>query len=380
MVQDHANNNPALRKPMPVLLSIGIIARNEAHNIHHTIASLFQQNVFRELSARGALVEILCMVNGSTDKTAAVVRELFAAASMTHPHRRQFTARAHIIAEAGKPNAVNEFIHTYSAKGARYLVLMDADITFVHKTAIWNLILGLEHNPIGVVTVGKPLKSITAGKTSGVRKRLSIATSRMTQSVPAQITGQLYCIRAATARKIHFPRALTSCDDGFVKNLVCTDFGKHPSQTSRIITVPDAAHNFDAYMPLKHVIMNQKRQMMGQTFLHILMDQFIPNLDPAEHDDLACRIRELESQRPSWLSELMTQHLHKTRYFWRLFPGFLTFRFRRLQSFPILKQAQLFPAALAGFVVTLLAGWLAARALRKGVSQYWPELRTLKNP
>lgn len=375
MIHFDPNSSAAPEAPAPILLSIGIMARNEAGSIHHTIASLFAQTVFHEISAHGGRLEIICVINGSSDRTAEVVDELFAEASRNHPQREHFEARTEVLAASGKPNACNQFIHGCSAKEARALVLMDADITFVDSSAIWNLFSGLEQNAGAYVSVGQPIKNLSPDHTSRLRGKLSRATTRMTQSAPAQLTGQLYCIRTAIARQIHFPRALTACDDGYVKNLVCTNVGRTPLQNDRILPVANAAHKFDPYLPLKHVIMNQKRQVMGQAYLHILIDQFIPGLEPAERKDLGRVIQQLEETRPPWLTELMAQHLHETRFFWRLFPGLLSFRFQRLKSFPLSKRVGLFPASLAGFGVTLLAAWLAARALRKGDSQYWPELR-----
>lgn len=378
MIQIQSPSTDAAPASPLVLLSIGIMARNEADSIHLTLDSLFAQDVFREFAERGDHLEIICVVNGSSDATDTNVTDYFVHAALTHPHRACFAAHVHVLAESGKPNATNEFIHTFSAKEARTLVLMDADITFVHPSAIWNLFQGLEQDHEANVTVGQPRKSLSRHRKSTARERLSLATSTMTQSVPGQLTGQLYGIRTATARRIRFPRALTSCDDGLVKNLVCTQFGTTALQPGRILAVPDAAHEFDAYLPLKQILMNQKRQMMGQAFLHLLVVQFLPSLPVAERFEFARVVRDLEDNRPTWLTELMSQHLLRTGYFWRLFPGFLTFRFTRLRSFPFPTQVKLLPAATAGFVVTLWSGWLAARALRQGNSQYWPELRNAK--
>lgn len=359
----------------PVLLSIGIMARNEATTIQHTINSLFHQTVFQWMARMSARLEIVCIVNGSHDQTATVVRDLFLEASMNHPQRDYFTACVEEISESGKPNACNQYIHIHSAKDARYLVLMDADITFISPEAIWNLFSGLEQNREAGVTVGRPMKKLSRRKGLGIGEKLSRTTSQMTQSAQGQLSGQFYCIRTATARNIHFPRALTACDDGWVKNLVCTDFGNSPLQNERILAVSQAEHCFDPYLAIQHVIMNQKRQMMGQTFLHLLIDQFIPRLERSERKELGRLIRGLEENQPDWLDEMMTQHLLKTRFFWHLFPGFLTFRWHRWKSFSPGKRITLLPATVAGQMVTLLAGWLAARSLRQGNSRYWPELR-----
>jgi hypothetical protein len=59
--------------------------------------------------------------------------------------------------------------------------------------------------------------------------------------------------------------------------------------------------------------------------------------------------------------------------FWRLFPGILGFRWKRLAKMRGRRRLTHFPAAAAGFVITLLACWQAQRFLRRGVSTYWPK-------
>jgi len=51
----------------------------------------------------------------------------------------------------------------------------------------------------------------------------------------------------------------------------------------------------------------------------------------------------------------------------------LTFRFKRLGKLPGLQKITHAPAAVAGFLVTLIASWRAFRFLKSGMSQYWPK-------
>src|SRR5207247_11126275 len=91
---------------------------------------------------------------------------------------------------------------------------------------------------------------------------------------------------------------------------------------------------------------------------------------------LADTIRKKEQTDPDWLKRLIAAHLRRVRFFWRLFPDLLSFRFRRLARLKGRQRLLHFPSALAGFLVALLAGWLAGRFLRRGATHYWPDTRS----
>lgn len=353
-------------------VSIGLLAHNEARTIGPTLESLFRQTFFAELRTRGWLAEVRCVVNGSTDATAAVAERILAQKSATHPHRFVFQACVDVLEEAGKINAWNQYVHRFSAPDARYLILMDADIVFGHTTTLWNLCQALEQNDAAVVATGQPLKNLNLKRSATLRERLSLATSRLTQGSAGQITGQLYCIRAATARRIRLPRDLAACEDGFIKSVVCTDFLTRPPQHTRIVRAPDASHIYVGYIHPGDILRNQKRQMIGQTFVHVLVDRFLPVLSTAARQNLNRTVARLEAENPRWLRQLMAAHLRRHCHFWQLFPGMLTFRFRRLAGMAVRDRFRFLPATLAGFAVTLVAGWMAARALHRGEIRYWP--------
>jgi hypothetical protein len=51
----------------------------------------------------------------------------------------------------------------------------------------------------------------------------------------------------------------------------------------------------------------------------------------------------------------------------------LGFRWRRLGRMRGIRRLTHFPAAAAGFAITLVACWQASRFLRRGMSAYWPK-------
>jgi hypothetical protein len=196
----------------------------------------------------------------------------------------------------------------------------------------------------------------------------------MTGSASAQLCGQLYCIRAEVARNIFLPRDLCACDDGFIKALVCTDFLTHKVWPWRIVTAQDATHTFEAYVTPTGILKNQKRQMIGQTIVHILVDNYLKYLPPERRTKLAETLRENERSNPKWLQLLIAQHLRRTRFFWRLYPGLLSHRFKRLAGMKLLRRLACLPAAIVGFFIALVSSFLAYESLKRGATNYWPRI------
>jgi hypothetical protein len=353
-------------------LSIGIIARNEERAIRDLLISLFSQTLFAELHRRNLRCEILCLANGCTDRTAEVAGEMFSEQAGAHPHAAAFSGRAVNLVQRGKINAWNQFVHSFSAREAGYLILMDADIIIYNPDTLWNMLLTLETHTEARISVDVPRKSIEFKSTRSFGERMSLAMSRLTRSSSAQLCAQLYCIRSETARNIYLPRDLTACDDGFIKTLVCTDFLAHAVWPMRIQVASNAAHTFDAYTSLRSIFKNQKRQAIGQTIVHLLVDDYLKRLPAWERSKLADTVRKTEQDNPEWLRGLISQHLRRTRFFWRLYPALLSHRFQRLKSLNWFQGLVCLPAVLAGTVMALAAGFAAFRFLKAGHTSYWP--------
>lgn len=364
---------PKRTRPRKIAVSIGLLARNEESRIPDTLTSLFRQTLFAELDRRGQRAEIWCVANACTDETASVAARLFQAQDASHPHSEAFFAKAVSVATPGKINAWNLFVHELSHHDAHYLILMDADIRLGEETTLWNMVCGLEENPGRYVTVDEPIKDIALKSAPSLRERLSLATSRVTQSTSAQLTGQLYCIRSAIARGIRLPRDLAACEDGFIKCMVCTDLLQERSNPQRIGRVTGASHVFEAYTTTASVLKNQKRQMIGQTFVHVLIDKYLPGLCAQYEGPPAEVINHLDETEPDWLRKLIADHIRQARHFWKLFPGVCSFRLKRWSRLPFLAKVRHLPATLVGTGVTMFAAWQAFRALRDGAFGYWPQ-------
>ena len=364
--------NKELSKGAPPLVSIGIIAWNEEKGIGAMLESVFDQTLFAEVGNRGRLCEIICVTNGCTDRTPEVVAEFFARKGREHPAAANISCRVINVSQRGKINAWNKFVHSFSSREAKYLFLMDADISIHPRETLWNMVNTLEKNLEASIAVDLPIKDISYKRRKSIWERLSLGASQMTGSSSAQLCGQLYCIRADVARNIYLPKDLCACDDGFIKALVCTDFLMHQVWPWRIVTAPDAAHTFEAYVSPGSIFKNQKRQMIGQTIVHVLVDDYLKKLPTAKRMKMADSLSETEEADPTWLKRLIAAHIRHTRFWWQLYPGLLSHRFKRLSSLSWFKRLACLPTALAGFFVALISGFMAYSSLKKGATDYWP--------
>lgn len=359
----------------PVTISLGIFAWNEERVIAQTLYRLFQQGIFECLRQRNVACEILCLVNGCTDQTPAIARRIFAEQASSHPHGNAFQARVIVLPAPGKLNAWNEFVHTLSAKEARFLVFMDSDIVLDGRECLLQLIATLETSPRAHVSVDRPIKDIAAIPRRSLRHRISLGASRATRSAPAQLCAQLYAMPAHIARRIYLPKDLPACEDGFIKALVTTDFLTSSTQDDRICLAPGAQHTFEAYTSLAALVRNHKRQVMGQTVVHILIDRFLPTLPSAERANLADTLRQKDRHDPDWLKRLLQSHLAERRWFFRLYPHQLGLRLSRLRRLSASDRLRCLPAALASLALELSGSFLGFRALRHGSTHYWPAVQ-----
>jgi len=351
-------------------LSIGILARNEEKTICGVIESLFHQSLFERLAERQVSAEVLCVANGCTDRTEEVASDFLA-----RQRQRIISARVVSIAEHVRNNAWNQFVHNFSAREAQFLVFMDADILLRGVDTLWKMLTTLESEPSAHATVDAPCKDLLFKSRRTIRERLSLAVSQLTRHAPAQLCGQLYCIRSEVARKIYLPRDLAACEDGFIKSLVCTDFLARAMTPSRIRLAKGAQHVFVAYTSAADIFRNQKRQAMGQTIVHILIDDYLKRLPEPQRASLAQTLRQKDEADPAWLKRLIAEHLDQQRFFWRLYPGLVGHPFRRWRALPLAKRVVCFPAAAARLAVTLVAGFAAWRMLKRGCTEYWPQPR-----
>jgi glycosyltransferase involved in cell wall biosynthesis len=353
--------------------SVCIFAWNEQEVISRALQSLFEQSLFGEMAARGQSVEVICVVNGSTDATVSVAEKTLHKLKQEHPYRNSFSARVENLVERGKVNAWNQYVHRLSHPRAEAFFMMDADITINRRETLWSMFECLQSDPVVSIAVDRPRKDLEFKLHPTFVDRLSLAAGRATISGAGQVCGQLYCIRSAVARKIFLPRDLAACEDGFLKWAVCTDLFSREPVAGRIRTAPNAEHTFEAYTSPGELFKNQQRQIIGQTIVHVLVDQHLKQLPVEARKNLAETLREAENSNPDWLKVKLADHLRGVSLCWQLYPYLATQRFRSLRHLPWAQRLRSLPAAAAASAVTLAASFPAMRKLKNGRTSYWPK-------
>lgn len=355
----------------PVRISIAVRAWNEEAVIRRTLQSLFEQSLFEEINARGETCEVLCIPNGCTDRTADIAAAVFAEQARLHPFASTFVASVRNSSVAGRNHTWNAFVHGLSSPEADFLFLMDSDILFNRRETLFNMYRALLDNPGASVASDQPVKDVALKPSKSWRDRISLATSEMNSATQGQMTGQLYCIRAEVARRLYLPKDL-GIDDGFIKAIVCTNFFSSELDPARIVVAKNASHVYEAYTSVGEVLKNQKRQMIGQTIVHVLVEH-LRTLPRTKRTNLAETLRRKDDACPDWIARLVTERMQRVHYFWRLFPDAATFRFKRWWRLPGMKRLTHLPATLVGFVLTMIACAQAWRHFKRGQMHYWPK-------
>jgi glycosyltransferase involved in cell wall biosynthesis len=361
-------NNTQLKPPR---ISIAVRAWNEEAVIRRTLESLFEQSLFEELSARGEGCEVLCIPNGCTDDTAEIAGAVFSEQAEAHPFADAFDCNVRNIPEAGRNHTWNAFVHSLSCPEAEFLFLMDSDIRFNRRETLFSMYRALLDNSDASIASDQPVKNVSLKPRKSWRDRLSLATSEMNGASQGQMTGQLYCIRAEVARRLYLPKEL-GIDDGFIKAIVCTNFFSSALQPGRIVVADHASHVYEAYTSAAELLKNQKRQMIGQTIVHVLVEH-LKALPQPQRAKLAETMQHKEEANPDWVERLVVEHLHRVRFFWRLFPDAASFRFKRWWRMRRMKRVTHLPATLVGFGVTMIACAQAYRHFKRGKMHFWPK-------
>jgi glycosyl transferase family 2 len=367
-----SNSDAAMLPPTNTSISIAIFAWNEEEIIGSTLSFLFAQSIFAELSTRKLRCEVVCVVNGCSDSTPEVATKTLIAQARTHPYAHAFKWRVANLKARGKLNAWNEFVHSISDSEAKILIMMDADIQITKPRTLWNMVRALEEDAEATVSVDRPRKDLLRKRRKSLSDRFSLGMSQLTGAGQGQLCGQLYAIRSSIARNIFLPKDLL-VEDGFIKAIVCTDFLTHSIMPWRIRVADEAEHVFEAYTNPKVVLKNQKRQIIAQTITHILIDQNLKAMTADEKFRMGSALAARDRSDPDWLKRLISEHLQRVGYFWRLYPGLMSQRFAQLRALPGGKRIVYFPAALASSAVALVASFMAWRALRSGTTNYWPK-------
>jgi len=355
-----------------MVISIGILAWNEAECIGGTLRSLLSQSLIRELVPAGDWrIEVSVVPNGCTDDTAAQASAALKAGADALPEG-VFAWRVESVAEPGKVNAWNLFAHRFSNPQADYVFLMDADIRLDHPDTLRNMVFALQRDPHAAVSTDLPQKHIIAKRRKSLSDRISLAISGMTQAAPGQLGGQLYCARGSILRRVHMPLGLL-VEDGFLKQMLCTNLMREPGDNCRVVRAPDASHVFEAYTGLKDVFFNQRRQQIAHTVYTYLRDYLNNHIGEKDAGEI---IAANNARDPDWFRALIRDRVKRSGW-WVIYPGAFSVRWRRLRNLSPAQAILRLPVAVVAFLMDVVVLAAANRKFKNGqLAGVWKDTKS----
>lgn len=348
------------RLQRPVTLSIGIMACDGEHSIKPMLESLLRQSAFECLGARHRPCEVLVVARACTDHTAIVARQTLARMERERVWNDAVVARVIELAEPGRNNAWNRFVHEFSAVEARYLVSLDAEVMLHHRDAIFSLVTALQRRAHVNGASGRRYEDVLFKERRTFWERLALAAAPVRSTGGARLNGEFFCLRAPVARRLYLPPGLEEGADTFVTQMVGTHFLSARFDPTRIAMPPDAAHICAAHTAPGEVVDNEERRLIGQTAAHVLL-RYLQSRSRRERAGLVEMLRGHEACNREWLTHLVAAHVRRRRFFGPLFPGALRLQRARLVGVEFVRR---FPETIAGFVLTMIANLRARRYLR----------------
>jgi hypothetical protein len=348
------------RKKRPVGLSIGILACNKESSPEPMLSSLFRQSVFERLAARHERCEIIMLGDACNDRTAPGLRDFLARMQLEHPWASTWAAHVIEVPDEGYNKAWNRFIHEFSAVEATYLATMHTEILLHHRDAVSSLICALERRRHLGAACGRRCEHVLFKERKTFWERLALTSVPADGNGGGQLNGELVCLRASVARRIHLPSGLDAGFDRFVTQVIGTDFFSRRFDPMRFALPPDAAHICVAPTRPREVLEFRKRRMIGETAAQVLLD-YLGSRPPRERSNLLETFRAHEAFDVQWLEKLVAVHVRRRSYFGQLFSGVL--RMRR-NTLPAWRRVRQIPEACTGFLFTVIACLRAHRFLR----------------
>jgi glycosyltransferase involved in cell wall biosynthesis len=348
------------------MISIGMLAYNEAHNIERTIRSLFDQSLFAAGQA-GPAIEFIVVANGCSDKTAAIAQSVIDEATAT-PGLRHVTARVEELGRPGKCHAWNRYVHDFAAQHADTVILVDADIEFLTPTTLESMVRLLDERPEVWVAVDEPVKDVNLASGGGLMQRLSarigsLRAGRARPGAPSWLCGQCYCMRGDLIRRLRLPSDWTGPQDSLLYDLVVTDCLREEPRPERVVTAPDAAHRFEAYTTARSLLRHE-RWLISGAIVNGFVIYDLQREVREKGSDAASIIAWRDANEPGWVGRLVAEVVD-TQGRWLVPRHILLRRYNALARMAWPRRLLFGPLAGAAFVADFVAAFGANAELRR---------------
>lgn len=348
-----------------MLISVGILAHNEAAVIGKTINSLFSQSVFNSVNSplTAARWQIVVVPNGCSDDTHKCAESALAEA-VGKRQTNNVSYKVHSLARPGKSNAWNEFIHVVSDPATDVFVMIDADIEFGHPDTIANSVIRLLKDDHARVVVDLPLKDFTRKSNPTFLERLSALASRINRESQSGIAGSFYCAKAQTLRSVWMPVDI-SVEDGFLAAMISTDCFRSSPDPSRIVRAENASHYFRGLTSIGEIIRHEVRLVIGTLLNCFLCWDTLLFLTAPKGEGAGSLIRALNEEKPDWYRRMMANQI-AARGIWIIPAGMIFRRFSALRKCSWSLRLIRLPYCMIAFAFDLIVFWKANRLLVSG--------------
>ena len=345
-----------------MLVSVGILAHNEAGKIGRLISDLGSQTL---LANETLSIEIHVVANGCTDATVTVANKAFAAQSF---QRRNVKTFIQDIARAGKSNAWNELVHTFVSPKTEFIFFLDADILIPEATTLQLVLDRLIPSKEACVAVDESVKDLSKKDHKTTVERLILAASGTAYDHRTALVGQFYCVRFEVLKQIWMPIGLPG-EDGFLRAMILTSNFTKDENLDRIVFVDGARHIFESERSIKGVFRHNLRLAIG-TAINVLLFKHI-RASARIKRDVGKYIKQRNATDPNWINELIANEMKRGRYF-LLHGGFVSKRLRRLSSLTFLQQVRKAPIFALGTLFDVALFFAANHLMRRGAGAgYW---------
>jgi len=355
-----------------MLITIGILAHNEAERIGATLESLFRQSVFSRsegASAPSHRWQIVVVPNGCTDDTAQRAQDALRT-SVDAISGKAVSFAVESLDRPGKSNAWNELVHRIAAAETDLFVMMDADIEFGHPDTLANSVKRLLDDPSALVVVDRPLKDFTRKPKLTLMERLSVLAFKTNEHDHPGIAGSFYCARAATLRHIWMPIGL-SVEDGFLAAMVTSDFFRSAPDPGRIVRASDATHYFEGISDIRAVVLHEVRLVIGTLLNCYLCWDALLFITPSNGNGAGFTIRDLNESKPDWYARMMANQI-AARGRWVIPRGMVLRRWISWRRLAWPQRLSRIPLTMTAFAFDLIVFYIANRRLVSGRSVgYW---------
>ena len=342
-------------------IDIAVFAHNEESKVGAMIAELSRQTIF---SRPATAIRLSVLANGCTDgtvRTAKRFSDLFLGAHVL---------AVYDLAARGKSLTWNRFVHDLSRKDADFFVFCDSDIRLPDASTLESLLDFLISRPELVATSSLPVKdtnfdNLNLGFIAGLIAAGGGTTGHNRRTA---ICGQLYMMRAQTARQMYLPRGLP-VEDGFVRHAIITRLFCADVDESLIDQPKDVIHVYESERSIRPLIRHQVRIVIGTAVNAALFSHLIELATRAGAASVAEELARAATD-PKWIEGVLARRLPDPCFGWVPW-GCLT---GRIHTF--LKSGKYSPKRgaimLCGFCLDTVAFVIAQFKMFNGAGEgYW---------